>query len=123
MEGQAGARLGVSRGAYLSQAAVLDFVLQNESVGVRWLKPAQENTALAGCLPGHFSWDTISLSCRRGHQATRLQLFFSPSCSNARGLNWEVQGNSGIMGTGRSEQGEALRLEGAGRWEVVKLAS
>lgn len=48
---------------------------------------------------------------------------FSPSCSNARGLNWEVPGNSGVMGTGRSERGDALRLEGAGRWEAGKLAS
>lgn len=66
---QIGAGSGRFWGAYLSQAAVLDFILEDKSIGVRWLKPAQKDTALAGCLPGHLPWDTISLSCGRGHKA------------------------------------------------------
>lgn len=58
---------------YLSQAAVLDFILEDEPIGVRWLKPTQDDTALASCLPGHFPWDAIGLSCRRGHPANRPQ--------------------------------------------------
>lgn len=80
MEAQTGARVGCSWDTNLSQAAVLDFILEDESVGVWWLKPAQEDTALASCLPLYLPWDTISLSCGRGHQAARSQ----------GGLYWEV---------------------------------
>lgn len=74
MEAKAGAGWGVPWGTYLSQAAVLDFVLEDESVGVRGFKPAQEDTAFAGCLPGHLPWDAIGFSCGRGQQAVRPQV-------------------------------------------------
>lgn len=64
---------GVFQGTYLPQAAVLDFILEDEAIGVRRLKPAQEDTALAGRLPGHLPWDTIGLSCGRGRQAAQPQ--------------------------------------------------
>lgn len=70
---QQGPDRGVFRGTYLPQAAVLDFILEDEAVRVRWLKPAQEDTALAGRLPGHLPWDTISLSCGTGYRAAQPQ--------------------------------------------------
>lgn len=63
----------VFQGTYLPQAAVLDFILEDEAIGVRRLKPVQEDTALAGRLPGHLPWDTIGLSCGRGRQAAQPQ--------------------------------------------------
>lgn len=50
---------------YLSQSAVLDFILEDKPIGVRWLKPVQDDTALASCLPGNLPWDAIGLSCKR----------------------------------------------------------
>lgn len=71
-------KLGLGKGApwgtYLSQAAVFDFILEDESIGVRGFEPAQEDTALAGCLPGHLPWDAIGFSCGRGQQTVRSQV-------------------------------------------------
>jgi hypothetical protein len=64
----------VTYGTYFSQATILDFILEDESIGIRWLKPVQEDTALAGCLPGHLPWDIIRFSCRKGHMVTRPQV-------------------------------------------------
>lgn len=91
-------------GAYLSQAAVLDFILEDESVGVRWLKPTQEDTALAGRLPGEFAWNIIGLSCRKGASGKHATSVSFLEDSNP---------NSGIMGKGEvAEEGLCLGLAG-----------
>lgn len=75
MQEQGGAGVGVPWCTYLSQAAVLDFIFEDEAVGVWRLQPAQEDTAFAGCLPGHLPWDAVGFSCGRGHQAAPTEVF------------------------------------------------
>lgn len=101
MEVQTQTGVGVL-GTYLSQAAVLDFILEDEPIGVRWFKPMQDDTAPASCLPGHLPWDVIRFSCRRGIWQTGHKQFFLLTFKPW--LNW-------------AQWGSLEKFHNSGNWE------